>query len=86
MINTGMAAHRVHVDQTILSLHMSRSRGRAAVGERAAPVVCGKRGRNMTVIMAISDQVSVLYYEVVWGGHCCRDEPGCGPKGETGHS
>ena len=37
-------------------------------GERAARVVCGQRGRNMTVIMAISDQVGVAYFEVVWGG------------------
>ena len=68
MVNTGMAAHRVYVDETGLNLHISRSRGRAAVGERAARVVCGQRGRNMTVIMAISDQVGVLYYQVVWGG------------------
>ena len=84
-----MAAHRVHVDQTGLHLHMSRSRGRAAVGERAAPVVCGKRGRNITVIMATSDQVSVLYYEVVWGGVTAAETSlgvVLGGGGETGHS
>lgn len=68
MVNEGMGAHRVYVDETGLNLHISRTRGRAAVGERAARVVCGQRGRNMTVIMAISDQVGVAYYEVVWGG------------------
>ena len=68
MVNEGMGVHRVYVDETGLNLHLSRTRGRAAVGERAARVVCGQRGRNMTVIMAISDLVGVLYYEVVWGG------------------
>ena len=68
MVNVGMGEHRVYVDETGLNLHISRSRGRAAVGERAARIVCGRRGHNMTVIMAISDQVGVLYYEVVWGG------------------
>ena len=68
MVNDGMLQHRVYVDETGLNLHLSRSRGRAAVGDRANRVVCGQRGRNMTVITAISDQVGVLYYEVVWGG------------------
>ncbi|KAF0287323.1 hypothetical protein FJT64_014245 [Amphibalanus amphitrite] len=68
MLNTGMAMHRVYVDETGLNLHLSRSRGRAQVGERAARVVCGQRGRNMTVILAISDRVGVVYYEIVWGG------------------
>ena len=68
MVNDGMGHHRVYVDETGLNLHVSRTRGRSAVGERAARVVCGQRGRNMSVIMAISDQVGVLYYEVVWGG------------------
>ena len=66
MINEGMGVHRVYVDETGLSLHISRSRERAAVGERASRVVSSQRGRNMTVIMAISDQVGMLYYEVVW--------------------
>ena len=31
--------------------------------------MCGQRGRNMTVIVAISDQVGVAYYiQGEWGG------------------
>ena len=30
--------------------------------------VCGQRGRDMTVSVAISNQVGVAYYEVGWGG------------------
>ena len=68
MVNTGMAMHRVYVDETGLNLHLSRSRGRAEAGCRAARVVCGQRGRNMTVILAISDRVGAVYHEIVWGG------------------
>ena len=68
MLNTGMTKHRVYVDETGLNLHLSRSRGRAEAGHRAARVVCGQRGRNMTVILAISDRVGAVYHEIVWGG------------------
>ena len=54
----------------LAQLPISCTRGRAAVGERAARVVCGQRGRNITVIVAISDQVGVAYYEV--GGAASR--------------
>ena len=68
MVNVGTFQHRVYVDETGLNLHVSRSRGRAEAGSRAARIVCGQRGRNMTVIMAISDRVGALYHEIVWGG------------------
>ena len=67
MLNTGMTLHRVYVDETGLNLYLSRSRGRSPVGERASRIVCGQRGRNLTVIMVISDKVGVLYYETAWG-------------------
>ena len=50
--------------RNLAQLHISRTRGQAAVGERAARVVCGQRGRSMTVILAISNQFGVAYYEV----------------------
>lgn len=68
MVNVGTFQHRVYIDETGLNLHISRTRGRAEVGRRAARIVCGQRGRNMTVIMAISNQVGAVYHEVVWGG------------------
>ena len=68
MVNTGMRRHRVYVDETGLNLWLSRTRGRAAVGSRAARIVCGQRGRNMTVLMAVSDQAGVVYHEISWGG------------------
>lgn len=68
MLNIGMTKYRVHVDESGPNLHLSRSRGRVEAGHRAARIVCGQRGRNMTVIMAISDRVGAVYYEIVWGG------------------
>ena len=68
MVNGGLGIHRIYVDETGFNLHVSRTRRWAEVGSRAARVVCGQRGSNMTVIMAISDQVGVVYHEVVWGG------------------
>ena len=68
MVDTGMAAHRIYIDETGMNLHLSRSRGRAEAGRRAARIVCGQRGENMTVILAISDRVGVVYHEIAWGG------------------
>ena len=67
-----MTKHRIYVDETGLNLHLSRSRGRAQAGHRAARIVCGQRGRNMTVILAISDRVGAVYHEIVWGGVDCE--------------
>ena len=68
MVDTGMAAHRIYIDETGMNLHLSRSRGRSEAGRRAARIVCGQRGENMTVILAISDRVGVIYHEIAWGG------------------
>ena len=68
MVNTGLHRHRIYVDETGLNLWLSLTRGRAVMGDRVARIVCGQRGRNMTVLMAVSDQIGVVYYEVAWGG------------------
>ena len=60
----------IYVDETGYNLYTMRTRGRAAVGERAIRTVCGSKGANTSVIAAISDQHAdgVLYYEIVQGG------------------
>ena len=64
MVNSGLARHRVYVDECGYNLWTRRSYGRSVVGERSNRVVGGQRGRNVTVIAAISDQVGLLYHEV----------------------
>ena len=60
----------IYVDETGYNLYIMRTRGRAAVGERAIRTVCGSKGANTSVIAAISDQHAdgVIYYEIVKGG------------------
>ena len=60
----------VYVDETGFNLFVMRTRGRAAIGERAIRTVCGSKGANTTVITAICDQHpdGVVYHEVVQGG------------------
>ena len=46
----------------------SRSHGRARQGERAYRQVCGQRGRNLTVIMAISPINGLVFFSAAVGG------------------
>ena len=68
MHEEGLNKHRIYVDETGFNLWTKRAYGRARMGERVNRVVRGQRGNNITVIVAISDQVGVLYYEVKEGG------------------
>ena len=45
-----------------------RTRGRAPVGQRAIRVVDGRRGKNITIIFAISNQRGLLKYDLIEGG------------------
>ena len=67
MMSEGINSHRIYVDETGFNLWTKRTYGRAKVGERVNRIVGGQRGRNCTVICAISDQVGVLYYEIHFG-------------------
>ena len=48
-------------------MHTRRTRGRAAVGERAVQQVAGYRVRNLNIILAISPGAGVVYQEVHMG-------------------
>ena len=52
--NDGLAAHRIYIDETGFNLYARRQYGRAPVGQRVNQIVNGQRGRNVTVIVAIS--------------------------------
>ena len=64
MINEGLTQHRIYIDECGYNLWTRRNYGRAPLGERVNRIVGGQRGRNATVIAAISDQVGLLYYEI----------------------
>ena len=70
MMTSGLNRRRIYVDESGFNLHLMRTRGRSLVGERAIRTVCGSRGRNVTLIMAISDihEDGVIYHEIVDGG------------------
>ena len=64
MIETGLQRHRIYIDESGFNLWTRRNYGRARLGERVNRIVGGQRGRNVTVIAAISDLVGVVYHEV----------------------
>ena len=46
----------------------ARSHGRARLGERAYRQVCGQRGRNVTVALAISPTNGLVFHSAFLGG------------------
>lgn len=50
----------IYIDECGYNLWTQRTRGRARTGERAVRVVGGERGRNLTLIMAISPQLGLV--------------------------
>ena len=64
MIETGLQRHRIYIDETGFNLWTRRTYGRARIGERVNRIVVGQKGRDVTVIAAISDLVGVVYHEV----------------------
>ena len=69
MLADGLQLEKVYVDENGFNLWIKRIYGRTRVGERVNRRVGGKRGRNVTVITAISDKVGVLYHEI----HCTSE-------------
>ena len=67
MMTTGLARHRVYIDESGFNIHLMRTRGRAPAGTRAVRTVCGSRGKNISFITAISNRYpdGIIYHEVV---------------------
>ena len=51
-----------------INLWTARSHGRARLGERAHRQVCGQRGRNVTVALAISPTNGLVFHSTFLGG------------------
>ena len=60
--------HSVFIDECGYNIWTSRSQGRARRGERAYRQVCGQRGRNVTVALAISPTNGLVFHSSIIGG------------------
>lgn len=67
MYTTGLQCHRIYIDETGFNLFTRRHYGRAPIGQRVHRMVGNQRGRNITVIAAISDHVGLVYHEIIHG-------------------
>ena len=65
MYTFGLQRHRIYVDECGCNLYTRRYYGRAPAGVRVNRMVAGNRGRNVTAIVAISNQVGIVYHEIV---------------------
>ena len=60
--------HWVFTDECGFNIWTSRSQGRALRGERAYRQVCGQRGRNVTVRLAVSATNGLVFHSAMIGG------------------
>lgn len=60
--------HTIFIDECGYNIWTARSQGRARTGDRAYRQVCGQRGRNVTVALAISPTVGVIFHSAILGG------------------
>ena len=67
-MNHAIVRHCVFVDECGYNIWTARSHGRARQGERAYRQVCGQRGRNLTVTMAISPINGLVFSSAAVGG------------------
>ena len=67
-MNYAVVRHCVFVGECGYNIWTARSHGRARQGERAYRQVCGQRGRNLTVTMAISPINGLVFSSVFVGG------------------
>ena len=64
----GVEKNLVFVDEFGVNLWTARTKGRAAVGQRAVRITAGQRGQNLTFCLAISPQYGFVHCTFVVGG------------------
>ena len=64
--------HCVFIDECGYNIWTARNHGRARQGERAYRQVCGQRGRNVTVALAVSPVNSLVFHSAYIGGMNAR--------------
>ena len=60
--------HSVFIDECGYNIWTARNQERARRGERAYGQVCGQRGRNVTVALAISPTNGLVFHSTIIGG------------------
>ncbi|XP_067050270.1 uncharacterized protein [Acropora muricata] len=60
--------HTLSIDECGYNIWTARSQGRALRGEKAYRQVCGQRGRNVTVALAISPTCGLVFHSAILGG------------------
>ena len=63
-METGIEANLIYIDESGINLWTRRDRGRARKGQRAYNVVGGAKGKNVTLLLAVSPTVGLLYHEI----------------------
>ena len=58
----------IYIDEAGFNLHSCRTRGRAAIGNRAVRVVNCRKGPNVTCILAVSATRGIIHQEFRQGG------------------
>jgi transposase len=68
MMTQGVGHNLFYLDETGFNLFTRRTRGRARVGQRAVRQVGNSKGRHLTVIMTISPDSGLFYFDLMFGG------------------
>ena len=63
-----VANHSIFLDECGYNIWTARSQGRARLGARVYRQVCGQRGRNVTVALAISPTNGLVFHSAFLGG------------------
>ena len=58
----------VYLDECGFNIWTCRSQGRSLRGQRAVRSLCGQRGRNTTVVLAVSEKFGLVHYKIFDGG------------------
>ena len=60
--------HSIFVDECGYKMWTARSHGQARLGEGAYQQVCGRRGRNVSIALAISPTNGLIFHSAFLGG------------------
>ena len=67
-LNDMVINHCIFTDECGYNIWTARGCGRGRVGDRAYRQVCGQRGRNVTICLAISPNAGLIHHKTMQGG------------------
>ena len=68
LLGNGQHVHKVYMDEFGVNVWTSRTKGRAAQGQRAVRIIEGQRGQNLTIVLATSNVEGLVHYMCIDGG------------------